>query len=323
MHSPKKRRFRFGGCFVGKVKNRGIQIDQDGYMTPRDDNDFSYRSAFEAKPIKSSRRMGVGFPEASKEVDHCCWSNVDSTVFKLRAGLNYAKTGHKEPSLTALYEPIGFDFLKSELTIVGNVSSKLVFPPPPSFYDPSCVLPALLITCGQFPLDMPGLFGAAGFERGVSGVCYFHITQQAYEWAKNLDTAPPQVRLWHKLFTKGVSDRETAFKVMGMVVDFEKQNLPLSGYLKQFNGKPLLLKFPFAQISRGSLPYSFIEIDFDIRKWSWLTRTLVSQLKDKLKDLVIDMGCVVEAVKDDDMPERLIAGIRVHGFDWTKAETLS
>ena len=320
MPSPKKRRFRFGSCFAAKMKNR--DLDQDCYLTPRDGNEFSYRSAFEAKVAKPSRVMGVGFPETTKAEEHGCWSKVDSSLFRLRAGFNYAKTGNKEPSLSALYEPIGFDFLKNESAVVGNVASKLVFPPPPTFYDPSCCLPALLISCGQFPIDMPGIFGSQGFERGVSGVCYFHITKEAHEWAKNLDTAPPQVRLWHKLFTKGTSDRETAFKVMGMVVDFDKKNLPLSGYLKQFNGKPMLLKFPFSQITRGKQPYSYVEIDFDIRKWSWLTRTLVSQLKDKLRDLVIDMGCVVEAVKDEDMPERLLAGIRIHGFDWMRAEIL-
>jgi Protein ENHANCED DISEASE RESISTANCE 2, C-terminal len=267
--------------------------------------------------------MGVGFRETSQEREEGCWSKIDPSTFKVRAGPNYERNGTKLPSLSALYNPIGYDFLRSETAIIDSVSDRLVMPPPPPFYEASCPLPALLIVCGELPLERPPLFGQIPSDYGVNGVCYFQISEETYNWSKNLATAPPAVRQWHRLLAKGASDRETAFKAIGIVLDFEKHNLPLSSVLKKYNGKPTLLKFPFSKMTRGKLPYDFVQISFDIRKWAWVTRMLVAQLKEKVRGLTIDFACLVEAVKEEDMPERVLGCIRIHGFDWTKAEIIN
>jgi hypothetical protein len=89
--------------------------------------------------------------------------------------------------------------------------------------------------------------------------------------------------------------------------------------LKKYNGKPGTITAS-ATFIRDQIPYDHLEIDFDIRKWNILARSAFPQLKDKLRELTLDVACVVEASADEDLPERILGALTLHGLDWAAAE---
>ena len=340
-------------CFCGDPPTRGADrpafaayASQNG---DKDDDIESYYSAIQDSPIRRSIGASVPLDDSCKL--RPCWSAVEPDRFLLRIGPNYSSTNAKAPSLAALYDSIGVDCFRDPTAIVGKVAHTLQFPQVPHFYDPSCGMPALLVLCAQIPCELPNLFGRS-LDFGVSFVLYFMIRKETVDWGKRvteilqktdagssaiprIDTlpdseylkfaditkaagVPPAVRLFRKLLDRGYSDKKLALKGIGILRDFEKQKIPMSGIFKKYNGKPGTITAS-ATFHASQHPYSYLEVDFDIRKWNILARTAFPQLKDTLKDLSADLGLVVEGSADEDLPERLLGSLTVHGLDWTRA----
>ena len=320
----KKSRFaQFFSCMPKKTSSSHRKHHHPSHVVS-DADDFV--SAFES-PInfEEKRVMATLFPRDDSAKTTPSWTHVSSETFNVRAGPNYLSNGLKAPSESMLYVPLGFESFKDDLDIVGNISSKLQFPGCPQFYDPACGLPALLIVCAQLPLEGPSLWGRSAPDPGVSHVFYFQITNDACSWglahSRGEADYPPVVRVFKRLLLRGFSDKELSYKIIGIIKDFEKQNIPMAGMLKKYNGKPATVTAS-GKFNRGSFPYDFLEVDFDLRKWNLIARTAVPQLKDKAKELTIDFACLVEATEDEDLPERVLGAVRVQGLNWSKADHL-
>ena len=312
---------RLFGCIPSKKKSH--RHHHHHRHVPNDADDFV--SAFESPYHSESRVMGHQFPRDETGESTPSWSTISAELFSVRIGPDYPSKGNKASSASMLYRPLGFDSFKDDLNIVGNISTKLDFPDLPNYYDPSSELPALLIVCGQLPLEGPSLWGRSTPDPGVSHVFYFGITEEACKWgcahARGDSDYPPAVKVFKRLLQRGFSDKELAFKIIGIIKDFEKQNIPMASMLKKYNGKPATVTAS-GKFTRGSAPYDFLEVDFDLRKWNLIARTAVPQLKDKARELTIDFACLVEATEDEDLPERVLGAVRVKGLDWNKAEYL-
>lgn len=250
------------------------------------------------------------------------WGASEHERFNVRIGPNYPKNGNKSSSLPFLYDPIGVDVLRGDKAL-SNIAPYMCFPPPPDFYDPACGLPALLIVNAQLPLAMPSMFASPDADHGWSCVGYYQIRQEAVAWSMGRGAdSPPAISVVKRLFEKGVSDRSLAFKAIGMIHDLESQELPMSGLLKKYNGKPVLVTAS-STFHFGKTPYPYLEIDYNVRKWSLVARSTLVQLRDRLATLTVHIGYLVEATEDEDLPERMIGGTTVHNLDYAHARHVS
>ena len=278
---------------------------------------------------KCSRRLASGVLCDPSLTERPSWARVNADRFFVRVGPNYAKLGLKQPSDLALYEPIGLDILRNDFRIVSKALGKQQFPTPPPYYPQGfCPLPALIALNAQLPLHGPSVFHKA--DPGISVVAYFMIKESTVEALSQLQTSgvqsaqsghglPAAIRQIQRLVDRGYSDKTLALKAIAQVRDWDKHRIPMSGVLKKYNGKPGTITGS-ATFIRDKIPYDHLEVDFDIRKWNILARTAFPSLKDKLKELTLDVACVVEATADEDLPERVLGCMTIHGIDWALAE---
>ncbi|KAF4665804.1 hypothetical protein FOZ61_010485 [Perkinsus olseni] len=271
-----------------------------------------------------SHNMGTSLPLHLPDTPYVttAWSTRDACHFSVRCGPDYARTGNKEPSLPALYEPIGADLLRGD-DILSDVARHMNFPTPPPWYTAQCRAPALLVVNAQVPGEGPSFnpFAAQKPDPGYSLIVYFVITREMASWSSrpNDTDVPASVRLWLNLLDRGVSDRSLPFKVIGRVQNLTSlPNLPALSIIEKYNGKPALITGS-ATILEGTRPYRYVEIDYDVRKWSLVARTTLSQVKDRFRDVVLDVGYLVESQEEEDMPERLLGSISLHHLDHNAA----
>ena len=261
--------------------------------------------------------MGSTVLHKSVSPDGTYWTECTHDIFNVRVGPDYKKHGKKAPSHSFLYEPFGADVLRSDV-ILSDIAPHLLFPPLPDYYDSACGLPAIILVNAQLPLATPSPFTSSENDPGWSCIGYFRITKETVDWALNRNPCPPALPLLKRILERGFSDKSLAFKAIGMVDDLENQNLPMMSLLSKYNGKPVLVtassKFHF-----GTKPYPYLEIDYNVRRWSLLARTTLVQLTDKLKTITVHVGYLVEATENEDLPERMLGGTTVSGLDLAAA----
>lgn len=288
------------------------------YSVVDTDEDVSkYIGGRRAVPGKTFRMGESVRRNSGSSQDMTTFSVCDNGRFKVRIGPDYPHNGLKAPSLSALYESVGVDVLRGN-RILSNVAPHLMFPPVPEYYDPACKLPALLIVNTQLPLAMPSLFTASENDPGWSCVGYFMIKKETVDWVLNKQSTstsppPPAIQVFQRLLAKGFSERVLALKAIGMIHDIEDQDLPMMNILQKYNGKPVLVTAS-STFHFGESPYPYLEIDYNVRKWSLLARTTLVQIGDKLKNLTCHIGYLVEATEDDDLPERMLGVVTVHNI---------
>ena len=270
--------------------------------------------------LQNTFNMGSTIPHSHSPSVSMGWSHSKCDHFKVRKGPDYKRHGHKAPSLDFLYDAVGADLLKSDC-ILSNIAPHLLFPAAPDYYDPRCGFPALLVVNTQLPLTMPSLFSSSEDDPGVSVVGYYMIKRETVQWGLGEgSTQPPAaVNVFRKLLEKKHSEKALAFKAIGLVHEIEKQNLPLMSLLTKYNGKPVLVTAS-SSFHFGSVPYPYLEIDYNVRKWSLLARTTLVQLNDKLKGIVCHVGYLVEATENEDQPERMLAATTIHNLDLSQAK---
>ncbi len=331
------RRCSWLGTFCGAVRDAGSVSPSD----PQDpDNQRvlddvsradSFYTAYQGEVLQyipgpnarpdTSFRMGETIPLQNKYVTNVTgttWGPSEHERFNIRIGPNYPKNGNKSASFPFLYDPIGVDVLRSD-SILCNIAPNMIFPPLPDCYDSACGLPALLVINTQLPLAMPSIFASAESDPGWSVVGYYQIRPEAVAWALNRGAdAPPAIAVMKRLLERGFSDRSLAFKAIGMIHDLEEQQLPMMSLLRKYNGKPVLVTAS-AKLNFGSVPYPYLEVDYNVRKWSLAARTTLVQLRERLASLTVHIGYLVEATEDEDLPERMIGGTTVYNLSYASA----
>ena len=87
------------------------------------------------------------------------------------------------------------------------------------------------------------------------------------------------------------------FKAIAHIVNFDELGLP--SWLKGYNAKPVLIQKSGA-VHVGP---DFLEMDVDIRGWSILSKQGLFTLFPHFKDILVEIGFVIEGRDDDEMPE--------------------
>lgn len=302
-----------------KKTGHAIDSDSDSFYTI--DSDEASTIPGEKCRLDNTFVMGSTVPHESSGSSSTCWTECSHDMFNIRMGPDYKKHGFKSPSLSFFYEPFGLDVLRSD-EIITNVAPHLMFPTQPSCYDPACGLPAILVVNTQLPLLSPSMFASSESDPGWSIIAYYRIRKEAVDWgmsSSGIVDRPPALQVFKRMLGRGFSDRSLAFKAIGMVSDLEKQNLPMASLISKYNGKPVLVTAS-SNFYAGTVPYPYLEIDYNVRKWSLLARTTLVQLTDKLKHLTVHVGYLVEATENEDLPERMLGGTTVRNIDLESAK---
>ena len=110
---------------------------------------------------------------------------------------------------------------------------------------------------------------------------------------------PAAVRLLREYCRQAPRDEKFRGRVKAIahIVNFDELGLP--SWLKGYNAKPVLIQKSGA-VHVGP---DFIEMDVDIRGWSILSKQGLFTLFPHFKDILVEIGFVIEGRDDDEMPE--------------------
>jgi hypothetical protein len=240
------------------------------------------------------------------------WGDCDASLFKMRVGPNYKKTGTKAPSASALYDIVGIDLYQSQNRIL-DIGSQVHIPEEwknISTHHPK--VPPVFIIVAQLPDVSDVMSGITNFfvdkseGSGTTVVMYFRINPATAESLRNLDSCAPGIKLFAKFCDMApggnnykdpdcpVSGR---FKVCPLVDNIDDLGLP--GFLSSYNAKPALV-VQCAEVSRGD---GYVCIETNVHAFGGIARSGLQLMS--FDTMQMKWGFCIESRDDSEMPEVL------------------
>ena len=241
----------------------------------------------------------------------------------MRDGPNYKKNHNKNPSEAALYDVVAMDVFRGDDKVDFAMDN---FHPPPArdCDDLEAIkrigLPRIVIIHIQVSMNDPlNLWGGRGNDPGVSMVQYFAIKPETVEkYAGDESNHTAAMKLWKRYVTSWSTDEDVRRRLKGIgVVD----NLAEFGTLAKFegyNGKPFILN----KTVQRKVGTDYLEIAVDVRKFAFFAKKMTYSFMDYTKKLQINMGIVVQAESDEEMPEGLVLVSQLHHLNLKDATHL-
>jgi len=125
----------------------------------------------------------------------------------------------------------------------------------------------------------------------------------------------PQLGLLRRMPAAGESTRnDTCFKAIGKAANVDELNIP--SMIKGYNGKPALISTS-AIFDTTMLP-RVMEIDYDLRGWSYFARQSIGQVLELLPSAQFQVAYLIEGKKEDELPEQILGCGQLHEVDLRK-----
>lgn len=245
-------------------------------------------------------------------------------MFNVRSGPNYKKNKNKELSVASLYDIVALDVLRGDEKIE-FITNHFNVPAPRDCDNLDAIkstgLPRIVIMHIQLSLNDPlNLWGNKGGDAGVSLIQYFSIKPETVENYTNEqfeDTAA--MKLWKRYATCWETDDDVRRRLKGIgLVD----NLADFGTLAKFegyNGKPFILNKTVQRKSGAD----YLELAVDVRKFAFFAKKMSYSFMDYTKKLKINMGLVIQAEDDEEMPEGIGFTSKLHNLDLKEAANIN
>ncbi|KAJ8601530.1 hypothetical protein CTAYLR_008007 [Chrysophaeum taylorii] len=305
---------------------------------------FQTLGMLEAAKRRAKRARGDDFPEKLVDAgasmrfsdtpgEPMTWTVAEATSFRLR-GPNYLKDKKKQPSPPPLYEPFAVDLLRAA-TPVFDMPRRVRLPPPrPHETGLPEWLPRVVCQTMFFPGTPPPLVGpapevrdAAARPKGYMVVCYWRVSPATVRILSDPKSWPPHLRLW-----KQYSSRADAMPVLNgclkgvaSVENLHDKTLGLPRLVRQYNAKPVLMAASaivgerpgVVKISRDA---DYLEFALDVgTDFAAVSNHALFAMRDTFPKLIIDIGWLVEGRAVDELPEGLLACLRINKVDLNKA----
>jgi hypothetical protein len=138
------------------------------------------------------------------------------------------------------------------------------------------------------------------------------------EW-QNPNSTVPAINLLRRFVAADLDDDKMheRFKAITRI-----QNIPdcefgsaTAKLATTYNGTPFLTR-PQHKFYRGQ---HYFEIDVDVHVFSYMARTGMAGVQQKMVNVIFDFAFVVEAYSDDEQPENILGCARVMRLDLSKA----
>ncbi|CAM6086312.1 unnamed protein product [Calypogeia fissa] len=274
-----------------------------------------------------SSKYYVQRPLGGSQVSHCskdkpvdgCWSEVSSTNFKLR-GKHYGKDKRKfyAPNFS-VFVPIGVDLLMSEQKI-DHVAQYVELPIQELISEFMDSLPPIFIVNIQLPLYPPAIFLGDTDGEGLSLVLYFKLSDDLAKMA------PPYFKEILRKFVNDETEKVKGFvgesvlsfrdrlKVVARCVNPDEVQLSSTEktLLVNYNEKPVLSR-PQHSFYKGA---NYLEVDLDVHRFSYIARKGFDTFRDRLKSCVLDIGLTIQGTRPEELPEQILAAVRLHKLDF-------
>lgn len=283
---------------------------------------------------------GSSTRRAEKPGEPMTWEPTQADRFLLR-GPNYLKDKKKQPSAPALYEPFATDLLRSSEPVF-DLPSRVKLPDKleheknlPKW------LPRLLIQNMYFPGTPPPLIGGIGTEsararraedgnpgqKGWQVVCYWRVTHDTASLARDESERswPPHLKLWKQYASLAgtMPVLNGCLKGVASVENLQDKELGLHRLVKQYNAKPVLMA---ASALVGERPgvvkiakaddNDYFEFALDVgTDFAAMSNHALFSMRPAFPKLILDIGWLIEGRSPDELPEGLLACLRINKVD--------
>ena len=173
-----------------KVSLSTLVITDDQLATPpaSPSNDPEVSSPPRKKPASSKPTFGLTYASQLSPA-----TEPPASLFNLRIGPNYSRTGKKAPSTPALYKLIGVDAIQATQSVLDPAELYELYHPPDT--PDICVPHSFVVNC-NLPTEAPALFGGNPVETAACNNLVFHFAINDWVVAElQSDTTSPAVAL--------------------------------------------------------------------------------------------------------------------------------
>jgi len=143
-------------------------------------------------------------------------------------------------------------------------------------------------------------------------------------------TLPPHLLLWKRYASEAARAPvlNGCLKGVASVANLEDRDLGLPSLVRRYNGKPVLMaatalvgeRQGVVKITRRE---DYLEFGLDVgTDFAVVSNQALHQMKPTFPKLVLDLGWLVEGRSVDDLPEGLVASMRINKVDLTQATDL-
>jgi hypothetical protein len=264
------------------------------------------------RAAKPTLKAGYSLPYAAPgtQATHA-WTHLGAEAFNVRCGPDYPRNGFKAPSGPSLGEVVAMDGLRTETKIFDFLSlNHIELPEPTPGW--SEVYPEFLVVNQMMPAKFLNSIFTSDKTDGetLNLITYVRLRPgMAREYTVDRDPQNAQELLKRFILLAG-QDPGVAhcFKEIGVVRNLEElaSSLPSSlyGLLAKYNGKPVLTR-PEHFFHRDP-QNRYFAIDLDGHRYKYFTRTALSAGLSHVERLKLGYGYVVEARKEQELPEVML-----------------
>lgn len=248
------------------------------------------------------------------------WEHVDGTTFMVRKGPDYATNKKKSNSGPSFYKLISAKLCKSSVKIL-QVGKRFDIPKAP-YQSPDPDVPSILIWNVLFPLyTPPNPLGWTKKEDGEGVVLpiYFGLSKEGVEALQ--DPTNNAASLLKRVFKNTDKDSEKdrdRFKCIGRLCN--PQDMEIGSWLRSlmvmYNAKPFLIRpqhhFFWDTSDKGD---KYLEYAMDVHTFGYAVKKGLNGMLLMLETMVFDLALVLEGDLDDELPEQILCGARLHYVD--------
>ena len=251
--------------------------------------------------------------------------------FELRAGPDYENQKRKEKSGPPYCELVGMDVVTLPKQKISNIGEHMLFPQEwTSDIDLSSLpagVPPIIIVNAKVPTEVGVGNTLTTFWKdvtdgpGYSLVFYYRLTQATIDQMRNVESAPPSIRLLYRWLTEAPeshagnqTDEDSAagstnttkdewagrFKIIASIANIDEFSLP--SFITQYNGRPVLIRST-GSVYRGA---NYVEQVINVHAFGLVGRQALGVLSSKFGSMFIDVGFCIESQQDEEMPENLL-----------------
>jgi hypothetical protein len=268
---------------------------------------------------------------------------VDASLFNLRIGPNYSRTGAKAPSGPSIYKLAGVDLVRATGTVVDPAAYYDLQVPTTAAVSDLGVPMCFVVNC-NLPTEAPSMFGGdTGDKPVINIVFHFVLSDSAVEAFKEAFkeaskngppvaeplVAEPHLRLLKQWCSVAPNDRQFMgrFKAMCVVDEIEKLGLP--SFINKFNGKPVLInksgsivrydaKMAPIQPNDKTTPCAVLVQNVNVGVFSFVARKGLFSLMDSFNTMILNVAFTIQGNSDDELPEVVLGCARLDCMDSSK-----